>query len=414
MVLAVACCCAVLVSGCGSIAGNPGLKVSPGTISFGSVSVGQTVTANVTLTNTGSSAIQVMQLSLAGQSFTVIGTSLPLTLAGGSSANVQIQFTPTSAGAVTGELTVNTNASNTATVELDGTGTQVFAAATAGALNGLSCSNSSIAGSATDICTVSLSAAAGGGGFSVSLSTNNAAIVLPASVTVPQGATSTSFTAQISAVSSPQSAVLTATANGASATFTLQLGASGAMLKVNATSVAFGNVGLNSPSTQSVILSAVGTQAVTVSAISVTGVGFSLASISLPLTLNPGQTATLSVLFLPTALGSSAGQMTISSSASNAASVLIGLSGTGVSTTIYQVELNWDAPASSSDPVVGYNVYRSAAGGAFQLLNPVVTAAISFVDNNVQNGVNYSYYVTSVDSAGNESAPSNTWSAMIP
>lgn len=414
--LAAVCWCAALLSGCGSISGNSGLTVSPGSISFGSVSVGQSVTGSLTLTNTGSSAIQVTQMSLTGPSFSVIGTTLPMTIAGGATSTVQVQFSPTSAGGATGQLTVGSNASSsgTATVQLDGTGTQVFAAAAVGVLNGLSCTSNVVAGTATDNCTVTLSAGAGSGGLTVNLSSNSAAMTVPATVTVPANATSATFPAQVSAVTSSQTAVLTASANAATATFSVLLAASGPMLSVNATSVSFGTVALNSTSTQSVILTAAGTQPVTVSAIAVTGTGFSLASISLPLTLNPGQTATLNLSFLPTVLGSFAGQMTITSNASSAGTVVVGLTGTGASTTTYQIDLTWQAPASSSDPVVGYNVYRSTGGGAFQLLNPVVTTRVSFVDNNVQNGVSYGYYVTSVDSAGNESAPSNTWSAAIP
>jgi fibronectin type 3 domain-containing protein len=130
------------------------------------------------------------------------------------------------------------------------------------------------------------------------------------------------------------------------------------------------------------------------------------------MTLNPGQTATLNLSFLPTVVGAAAGQMTITSNAINAGTVAIGLSGTAETT--YQVDLTWVAPANSSDPVVGYNVYRSTSGGGFRLLNAVVNVPVTFVDNNVQNGVSYAYYVTSVDSTGNESSPSNTWSAAIP
>ena len=259
---------------------------------------------------------------------------------------------------------------------------------------------------------MSISSAAPSGGVAISVTSSNAAVAAPGTVTVAQGAASSTFTVAIATVSSPQTAVLTAAANGVSATFSIQVNLGGPVLSVNATSVAFGNVAVNTSSTQAVILAAIGTQPVTVNSIAIAGTGFSLASVPLPMTLNPGQTATLNLSFLPTVVGAAAGQITITSNAINGGTVVIGLSGTAQTT--YQVDLTWEAPANSSDPVVGYNVYRSTSGGGYRLLNAVVNVPVTFVDNNVQNGISYAYYVTSVDSAGNESSPSNTWSAAIP
>lgn len=295
--------------------------------------------------------------------------------------------------------------------------TQVTSKTATGQLSGLSCTNTSVTGSGTDTCTVTLNAAAGSSGMSVNLSSSSTAVTVPASVTIPAGATSATLSATAGAVATAQTVTLTASANGANASTSLQLTPepSGAVLTTDATSVAFGDVALNTSSTQSVTLAALGTQPVTVSSIAITGTGFTVASVQQPMTLNPGQTAILNVSFLPTALGAETGQLTIASNATNANTVVIALSGSGGSTaTAYQVDLTWNAPADSADPVVGYNVYRSTAGGTFRLLNALVNPQTSFVDNNVQNGVSYAYYVTSVDSTANESSPSNTWSATTP
>lgn len=83
--------------------------------------------------------------------------------------------------------------------------------------------------------------------------------------------------------------------------------------------------------------------------------------------------------------------------------------------TSYQVDLSWDIPDSSSDPIVGYNVYRSASGAAhYQLLNNVLNADPTWIDNTVSGGAAYDYIVTSVDKSGVESAPSNTLNLNIP
>jgi fibronectin type 3 domain-containing protein len=78
------------------------------------------------------------------------------------------------------------------------------------------------------------------------------------------------------------------------------------------------------------------------------------------------------------------------------------------------VELTWDAPASSSDPVAGYNIYRAVSGGSFQLLNTSVNAPTAYTDSTVGGGIAYTYQVTSVDAEGNQSAPSNTYNVTIP
>jgi len=80
------------------------------------------------------------------------------------------------------------------------------------------------------------------------------------------------------------------------------------------------------------------------------------------------------------------------------------------------VDLSWAAPSSSPSPVVGYNIYRSVGAGstAFQLLNPTVDTATTYMDSTVQSGVTYNYMVESVDGNGVESVPSNEVSVTIP
>jgi len=77
--------------------------------------------------------------------------------------------------------------------------------------------------------------------------------------------------------------------------------------------------------------------------------------------------------------------------------------------------LSWDAPTSSTDPVAGYNVYRSPSGTpAYQQINTAVVTQTTYVDASVQNGQTYDYIVESVDPSGIESAPSNTAAVIVP
>jgi hypothetical protein len=283
-----------------------------------------------------------------------------------------------------------------------------------GTLSSLSCSSGSMTGSGTDACKVTLTAGAASGGLAVNLSSSSTAITVPATVTVPANATSVGFTATVSWVTSAQTATLTASAGSVSETFAVQLNAATPTLSINATSVAFGDVVLNTPTTQSLTLTSTGTAPVTISATSLTGTGFTLSGATCPPTLNPGQAATLSVQFDPTATGAATGQLTITSNSSTGATAVIGLSGTGEPAS-YSVSLSWEAPSSSTDPVAGYNVYRAPSGSSsYQLLNSSVDTETTYVDSTVQGGLTYEYMVESVDASGVESTASNTFNVTIP
>jgi hypothetical protein len=86
----------------------------------------------------------------------------------------------------------------------------------------------------------------------------------------------------------------------------------------------------------------------------------------------------------------------------------------------YEVNLTWNAPASSTDPVVGYYVFRaSGSSSTYAQLNataiPATTAtSYAYSDETVANGTTDSYYVTSVDAGGDQSVPSNTITVTVP
>ena len=381
------------------------LSLSATSLAFGNVSVGTAVTKSVTVTSSGTAAVTINSDSISGTGYSVSGGSFPATLNPGQAAVLTVQFDPTTASSVTGQLTISSNAS-TQTVSLSGTGTTVTPTVSA-----ISCSSTSITGSLADSCTVSLSGSAPTGGVKVSLAASNAAVTVPSSVTVPATATSTTFTANAASVTSAQSVTLTATTGSTSRTASLQLNAATPALTVNATSIGFGGVVVNNSTTQTVTLTSSGKAAVTVNSIAVTGSGFSASAVSLPATLNPGQAMTLTLTFDPSAVGSATGQLSISSNSATNPSVTVGLSGTG---NPHQVDLSWQAPSGSSVTITGYNVYRAPGGtSSFAVVNSMDTQT-AYTDTNVQTGQSYNYYVTSVDSAGMESAPSNTTTIAIP
>jgi fibronectin type 3 domain-containing protein len=130
-------------------------------------------------------------------------------------------------------------------------------------------------------------------------------------------------------------------------------------------------------------------------------------------TLNPNQALTLQLQFDPTSAGAVTGQLTISSNSLSGSTAMVALAGTGTSVA-HEVDLSWNAPTSSPDPAVGYNVYRLTGSGSFALINSSPDSSIVYVDSNVVSGTTYSYVVKSVDSSGVESVASNEITVTIP
>jgi hypothetical protein len=183
------------------------------------------------------------------------------------------------------------------------------------------------------------------------------------------------------------------------------------ILRVSATSLAFGSVDVSDSTTQSVTLTNFGNFAVTISNVTVAGAGFAATGISSGLILSGGQSATLKATFDPAAGGSATGSVTITSNARNS-SIVIALSGTGVAPTTYSISLKWAASTSS---VTGYNVYSgTVSGGPYTKLTSTPVAATNYTDSNVTDGTTYYFVVTAVNSDNQESAYSTQASASVP
>src|SRR3984957_12084320 len=108
--------------------GNPQsgvLSRSSTTVAFGNVNVGSTGTQSVTVTNTGTAAVNIESAQISGAGFTVMGGNPSASVPVGQSVTVQLQFAPTTRGAAGGTLTVPSDASNSpVSVSLSGTGMQ--------------------------------------------------------------------------------------------------------------------------------------------------------------------------------------------------------------------------------------------------------------------------------------------------
>ena len=102
-----------------------GLSVSASTVSFGNVQVGSTKSLTLTLSNGAAqtTTIEVSQVTVSGQAFSMTGLTLPTSLAPGHSLTLTIDFRPSSAGNSTGTVAItSTAATANISVALSGNG----------------------------------------------------------------------------------------------------------------------------------------------------------------------------------------------------------------------------------------------------------------------------------------------------
>lgn len=98
------------------------LTLTPSSLSFGSATVGTSVSQTSSLSASGTS-VTVSSASLSSAEFSLSGISLPLTIAAGQSVSFTLTFSPQAAGNASATLSVTSNASNTPAETVNGVGT---------------------------------------------------------------------------------------------------------------------------------------------------------------------------------------------------------------------------------------------------------------------------------------------------
>jgi Abnormal spindle-like microcephaly-assoc'd, ASPM-SPD-2-Hydin len=409
----------VTLSGTSTAAPSPQLTVSSATLSFGNVTVNTATTQSLTLTSTGTAPVTVSSAAITGTGFTIVSGNLPVTLNPTQTVTLQVQFLPTATGSVSGQITITSDSStgSTTVVTLGGTGTAAlipqltvsptslsFGSVT---VNAAAAQSLTLTSTGTSPVTVN-SVAIAGAGFTIVASSFPVTLNPTQSVTLQ-----VQFDPTATGTVSGQIAISSNSTTGSAASVALS-GTGTALnpqLTVSAGSVDFGSVTVNTATTMSLTLTSTGTTPVTVNSAAITGAGFTIVGGGFPVTLNPMQTLTLQLQFDPATTGTLTGQLTISSNSTTGTNATVALSGTG---TAHEVDLSWDAPATSPDPVAGYNIYRATGSGPFALITSSSDSAVVYVDSAVVAGTTYSYEVKSVDSGGVESIASNEVTATIP
>lgn len=399
------------------------LSVNPSSVAFGNVGVNSSGAATVTLSSTGTAPVTVSSASVSGAEFTLSSASLPATLNPGQTLALQLQFSPTATGSASGQLTVVSNSSTNPTAQIALTGAGVSSTSLPVlTVNPASVSFGSVAVNSTSTQSISLTSSGSAALTINSLTVSGAGFTL-APVTMPATLNS-GQTLTVGIQFNPGAAgnftgqLVIASNSSTGATVNVGLTGTGtasntvATLTVSPSSLAFGNVTVSSSASQTITLTSTGTGPVTISSLTMSGAEFSVSGLAVPATLNPGQSASLTVQFSPTAAGAVSGQLTVASNSSTNPSAVIALTGSG---TQHIVDLNWSAPATSSDPATGYHVYRSISGAnAYQFLGTVGISLTTYTDLTAQSATTYDYVVKSVDAQGVESVPSNLTTAVIP
>lgn len=105
---------------------TPILSVSPLSIAFGTVNIGNTPTSPISVCNTGDCDLTIESISTPAAPFSIASNTCTSTLASGNCCTVTVRFAPVSEGSFTSSVNIDTNGGNS-TVALSGTGQNISA-----------------------------------------------------------------------------------------------------------------------------------------------------------------------------------------------------------------------------------------------------------------------------------------------
>jgi len=404
----------------GSVASASSVTASPTSINFGSVSVGSSAQQYIKITNSTAFGVSITSVTVSGNYFSISGITVPLSLNTGGSATLAVKFTPKAAGTQTGKIVVQGRGFSTALdVTLSasgvasGSGPSVSVVPTSASLGSVpvgSSNSQTFTVTNQGTATVSVSSeAVSGTGFSMSGLADGAQIAAGKSSTFnvafkPTKTGSVSGSASFNFSASGKTAPLTVSLSGNGVTAT-------GNLQVSPTAMNFGDVVVGSSGSLSLNVSNTGNSELITTKGTITGSGFSMIGGLSGLTLQPGQSDSVTVVFKPTVTGNASGVISI---VAGTTTTSVALSGSGeTASSSHSVDLSWSASTSSN--VAGYYIERATiSGGPYQLLNSSKDTATSYVDSTIQAGKEYFYVIVTVNTSGKESAPSAQVSATIP
>lgn len=324
------------------------VAVSPSSLSFGAVIVGQSSTLMLTIANSGNASGTVSSIAKSGSANFALGAGAPATpfsVAAGASITVPVVFTPSAAGAASGTLTITSNNPTTpvATVALSGTGNAPATASLSATPTSLAFGSMAVGTPASQSVTLRNSGAASATVSSLALGGSadfKMASGTPATpLTVAAGASVTLTVTYTPSAAGVASGSLTIASNDpANPQIAIALSGTGTAshMVVSPTAVDFGSATVGTTVTRTTTVSNSGNAAGSVTALSLTGsAAYSLASTTpaLPIAVQPNASVTITVNFKPTAAGAASGALQVVTDDPAAAMTSVALSGSGTAVT---------------------------------------------------------------------------------
>ncbi|MGD9714726.1 MAG: choice-of-anchor D domain-containing protein, partial [Thermomicrobiales bacterium] len=342
----------VALTGTGFSAGAA-INFSPQSLSFPDQPIGiASQPVYLTVSNIGSGNLVISELAISGvnaSEFQLFGTVLPLTIAPSSSSVIGVVFTPLASGSRSASLNITDNAVGSPhVVPLTAAGSQPIATVNPGSINfgsrpaltisppiGVVITNSGNAPLVVSSVSISPPTAVQ---FQVSAP--------PQPFTIAPGSSSTVNVTFAPTAAEPYSAQLIIHHNATGSPASVALSGSGTTVGIGIapSSVNFGNQQLNvsSPASE-VVISNPGSAALVISSLTITGAhaaDYAATALSLPITVPPGESTRVNLVFTPKALGVRSAILAISDNASGSPHS-VPLAGTGVG--VANISLN---PAS--------------------------------------------------------------------
>jgi hypothetical protein len=336
---------------------TPGqVRLSPMSISFGTVQVSQTKTQSVTLSNSGIIPATVSKVTISGQEFALSGRSLPLILGANQSATFGVNFTPTTSGPHSATISLTSTisfrsprrgnqreeasdaVSSINSVSVSGTGSGASTSTVTPPPGQLAVSPASLTLGSVRMGTIQTRSATltNSGGSTITIS--QASVTgrgfrisgLPSPTTLAAGESKTFSVTFAPQTSGSAAGIIAVTSDAANSVVSVPVSAVAlppGALASNPSSLSFGSVPVGQGQTLSGTLTNSGGSSVTISQASASGAGFAVSGLNLPTTLAPGQSTGFSVTFTPQSGGPVIGNLSFTSDAS---ALTVPLAATGI------------------------------------------------------------------------------------
>ncbi|MCC6197434.1 MAG: choice-of-anchor D domain-containing protein, partial [Burkholderiales bacterium] len=331
----------VAMSGSGTAVAAANVSVSPGSLSFGNVTVGSTSGAQaVTVSNTGGAAASGVAVASGSSEFVVSGNTCGATLNAGATCTFNVAYAPKGAGADSASVTVSYTGGS-GPIAVSGTGTTA-ATASLSASPPLVAFGSVTVGQSSSGMVITVNNAGAAAATAVALSNSN-----PAEFGVSGNSCGATISAGGSCAltvkytpSAPGADTATLTFNHAGGSLVVSLTGTGAATPPPPPPPGQGQLSMPSSVTlpdtalgtssapQSVTLSNIGSAAVTVSAVTSSSAEFAVGGINCA-TVNAGASCAFTVTFTPTAAGARSATITVADNGVGAPHI-IAVGGTGV------------------------------------------------------------------------------------